>query len=63
MFWIQFSFVSTESFDLLNLSIYPLAYMVIGASPRLAAPSLERSRYLWVPQAILKIATINAQFW
>jgi branched-chain amino acid transport system permease protein len=62
MFWIQFSFVSTESFDLLNLSIYPLAYMVIGGLATVGGSILGAFGYLWVPQVILKIATINGNF-
>ena len=62
MFWIQFSFVSTQSFDLLNLSIYPLAYMVIGGLATVGGSILGAFGYLWIPQIILKIATINSNF-
>lgn len=62
LFWVQVSFVSTESFDLFNLSIYPLAYMVIGGLASVGGSIVGAFAYLWVPQSILKIATINKDF-
>ena len=62
LFWVQVSFVSTESFDLFNLSMYPLAYMVIGGLATVGGSIVGAFAYLWVPQSILKIATINQGF-
>ena len=62
LFWVQVSFVSTESFDLFKLSIYPLAYMVIGGLATVGGSIVGAFAYLWVPQSILKIATINQDF-
>ena len=62
LFWIEVSFVSTESFDLFNLSIYPLAYMVIGGLATIGGSLLGAFGYLWVPQTVLKIATIDQGF-
>ncbi|MBN9493231.1 branched-chain amino acid ABC transporter permease [bacterium] len=62
LFWVEISFVSTESFDLFNLSIYPLAYMVIGGLATIGGSLLGAFGYLWVPQTVLKIATIDQGF-
>ncbi|MGE5595083.1 MAG: branched-chain amino acid ABC transporter permease [Hyphomicrobiales bacterium] len=62
MFFLVVAFVAPESFDLLNLSIYPLAYLVIGGLATTGGAVLAAIGYMWVPQVILKVATISSDF-
>jgi branched-chain amino acid transport system permease protein len=62
MFFLVISFVAPESFDLVNLSINPLAFMVIGGLATTGGSVLGGVSYMWVPQIVKKVATINLQF-
>lgn len=62
MLFIVVAFVAPESFDLLNLSINPLAYMVIGGLATTGGGLVGAFGYVWVPQVILKIATLTTAF-
>lgn len=62
MLFLVVAFVSPESFDLLNLSINPLAYMVIGGLATTGGAVVGAIGYMWVPQVIAKAATISGDF-
>lgn len=62
LFFLVLSFVAPESFDLVNLSINPLAFMVIGGLAGTGGSVVGGVGYMWVPQIVKKIATINKQF-
>ncbi len=62
MLFLVVAFVSPESFDLLNLSINPLAYVVIGGLATTGGAVVGAFGYMWVPQIILKVATISGDF-
>ncbi len=62
MFFLVISFVAPESFDLFNLSVNPLAFMVIGGLASTGGSIIGAFGYMWVPQVIQRIATINADF-
>jgi branched-chain amino acid transport system permease protein len=62
LFFLVISFVAPESFDLVNMSINPLAFMVIGGLATTGGPVIGAIGFMWVPQIIKKIATISADF-
>ncbi len=62
LFFLVISFVAPESFDLVNLSINPLAFMVIGGLATTGGPVIGAIGFMWVPQIIKKIATISSDF-
>lgn len=62
LLYMVVAFVAPESFDLFNLSINPIAYLVIGG---LAAPGgamVGAFGYKWGPEVIKKIARTDADF-
>ncbi|MCC6382951.1 MAG: branched-chain amino acid ABC transporter permease [Dehalococcoidia bacterium] len=61
-FFLVIAFVAPESFDLVNLSINPLAYLVIGGLATTGGPVVGAFGYMWVPRVINKIATVSGDF-
>lgn len=62
LLYMVVAFVAPESFDLFNLSINPIAYLVIGG---LAAPGgamVGAFGYKWGPEVIKKIARTDTDF-
>lgn len=62
LLYMTVAFVAPESFDLFNLSINPIAYLVIGG---LAAPGgamVGAFGYKWGPEVIKKIARTDTDF-
>lgn len=62
LFFLAISFVAPESFDLVNLSINPLAFLVIGGLATTGGSVLGGFGYMWVPQIIKKVATMSGDF-
>ncbi|MGI8925978.1 MAG: branched-chain amino acid ABC transporter permease [Tepidiformaceae bacterium] len=56
------SFISPDSFDVINLSITPLVYAVIGGLATVGGPVLGAFGFIWVPQLIRETADINSDF-
>jgi len=62
LFFLVIAFVAPESFDLVGMSINPLAFMVIGGLATTGGPVIGAIGFMWVPQIIKKIATMSADF-
>jgi branched-chain amino acid transport system permease protein len=62
MLFLVVAFVAPESFDLLSLSINPVAYMVIGGLATSGGGVVGAIGLVWVPQIILKVAEISGEF-
>lgn len=62
LLFLVVAFVSPESFDLVNLSINPLAYVVIGGLATTGGAVVGALGYLWVPQVVAKIGRTNTDF-
>jgi len=62
LLYMVIAFVAPESFDLFNLSINPIAYLVIGGLASPGGALLGAFGYKWVPEVIHKIARADADF-
>ncbi len=62
LLYMVVAFVAPESFDLFNLSINPIAYLVIGGLASPGGAIVGAFGYKWVPQVIAKVARTDADF-
>lgn len=62
LLYMVVAFVAPESFDLFNLSINPIAYLVIGGLASPGGAMVGAFGYKWGPEVIKKIARTDADF-
>jgi branched-chain amino acid transport system permease protein len=62
LLFLVVAYVSPDSFDLVNTSINPLAYVVIGGLATTGGAVVGALGYMWVPQVVTKIGHTSKDF-